>query len=348
MPRIFLSYRRDDAAGHAGRLYDSLAERFGEANVFMDVDAIHLGADFHETIDRAVASSDVMISVIGREWVTAADASGRRRLDDPHDFVRLEVESAIKRDVTVIPACVERATMPSAHDLPPSLAALARRQGIELRDVAWPDDVQRLIRQIEDLGRTAGAARRRVESGTFARRAARSLRHPRAWKTAAPVAGVAVAGVAIVLSHPWSGSHPARPIVTLGVPQISDAMPYDSYATLRGWSTKSMPKKDRLTIGVKVDYRVNVTGARLHTRFGTRMTLLKRSANSVVAGKPFVGDGFYTTQDPDQRTLHEFIPLRQTGWYKLVIDVPQQSGSASYDSAESRWFRFVQPVAGTP
>jgi hypothetical protein len=169
--RIFLSYRRDDAAGHAGRLYDVLAERFGEESVFMDIDTIHLGADFHETIERAVSSSDVMITVIGRDWLTATDQSGRRRLDDPDDFVRLEIESALGGPVTLIPVCVEKATMPAARELPPSLGALARRQGIELRDVAWRDDVERLIREIEEMGRpgSAGAPEEHMSAATIPR-----------------------------------------------------------------------------------------------------------------------------------------------------------------------------------
>jgi hypothetical protein len=144
-----VSYRRDDAAGHAGRLYDALAERFGPTNVFMDIDTIDLGVEFRAAIDGAIASCDVVLGVIGRGWATATDASGRRRLDDPDDFVRLELESAFARNIAVIPTLVQGADMPSSGEVPPSLSPLPGRQGIELRDTAWHADVDRLVRRLE-------------------------------------------------------------------------------------------------------------------------------------------------------------------------------------------------------
>lgn len=159
-PRIFLSYRREDTSGHAGRLYDVLAERFGEENVFMDVDTIEVGADFAEAITRAVTSCDALIALIGRDWATAADDTGRRRIDDPDDFVRLELETALERDVAVLPVCVRGAPFPAEEDLPASLAPLARRQGADLRDTAWRDDVRRLIERLESIVRPEAARRR--------------------------------------------------------------------------------------------------------------------------------------------------------------------------------------------
>jgi hypothetical protein len=147
--RIFLSYRREDASGHAGRLYDALAEKFGDENVFIDIDTIRPGVDFGEAITRAVASCDAVIALIGREWLTATDAEGRRRLDVTDDFVRLELEAALERDVALIPAFVQGSDPPRADQLPESLAPLARRQGAELRDVGWRDDVKRLIARLE-------------------------------------------------------------------------------------------------------------------------------------------------------------------------------------------------------
>ena len=116
-PRVFVSYRREDASGHAGRLYDALAEKFGDENVFMDVDTIQVGADFTQAITSAVASCDALIALIGRDWATVTDESGRRRIDDPGDFVRLELETALARDVAVIPACVRGASFPEESDL---------------------------------------------------------------------------------------------------------------------------------------------------------------------------------------------------------------------------------------
>ena len=156
-PRIFVSYRRDDTGGHAGRLYDALAAHFGADNVFIDIDTIDLGADFDAVIRRAVTSCDVVVALIGRGWLTTSGPDGRPRLEDPDDFVRLELESALTRGVFVIPACVQGAAIPSPAELPPSLAPLARRQGFELRDAAWHDDVRRLIRRLDRLEGETGA-----------------------------------------------------------------------------------------------------------------------------------------------------------------------------------------------
>ena len=97
MPGIFISYRRDDTAGHAGRLFDRLAEHFGRERVFMDVDTIQPGQDFAEVIGERVRSSGAVIVLIGKEWLLATDASGDIRLNDPADFVRLEIVSALQR-----------------------------------------------------------------------------------------------------------------------------------------------------------------------------------------------------------------------------------------------------------
>jgi TIR domain-containing protein/type III secretion system-like peptide-binding chaperone len=150
MPSIFLSYRRSDAPGHAGRLYDRLVDRFGETGVFKDLDSMEPGADFGEVIEETVARCDALIAVIGRDWL-AADETGVRRLDSPEDWVRLEIGHALKRDVRVIPVLVEGARMPSAVDLPADLQALARRHAVELSESAWNPQVRQLIDALETL-----------------------------------------------------------------------------------------------------------------------------------------------------------------------------------------------------
>jgi TIR domain len=113
---IFISYRRQDTSDVAGRLYDRLADRFGEARVFMDVDTIELGVDFAEVITSAVGTCEVLLAVIGPNWVTATGKDGRR-LEDPDDIVRLEVEAALAREVRVIPVLVGGAVMPQRGEL---------------------------------------------------------------------------------------------------------------------------------------------------------------------------------------------------------------------------------------
>ncbi len=146
---IFISYRREEAAAHAGWLADRLSDRFGEHNVFRDIDTIEPGLDFVEAIERAVDSAEVLIVVIGKSWVAAADAAGQPRLQNPDDYVRREVGAALQRNIRVLPVLVQGASMPRADEMPDDLAALARRNAFELHDTSWRADVQRLVAALE-------------------------------------------------------------------------------------------------------------------------------------------------------------------------------------------------------
>jgi nickel superoxide dismutase len=149
--RIFISYRHEDSAYATGRLYDWVANRFGKDQVFNDVDAIKLGDDFVEVITTAVARSDVLLAVIGQRWLTVTDEQRRRRLDAPADYVRLEIEAALKRNISVIPVLVEGARMPEADQLPTSLAKLAHRQALELSPNRFASDIGRLLTELERI-----------------------------------------------------------------------------------------------------------------------------------------------------------------------------------------------------
>src|SRR5688572_28515840 len=118
---IFISYRRDDTAGFAGRLYDRLSARFGANRIFIDIDTIGPGVDFVRKIEESVKSSGALLALIGKNWLTAASLSGERRLDDPKDFVRLEIATALEEDLLVIPLLVQGAQIPSAVELPERL-----------------------------------------------------------------------------------------------------------------------------------------------------------------------------------------------------------------------------------
>jgi hypothetical protein len=163
MRAIFISYRREDAEGQAGRLFDDLVMNFGEGSVFMDVAGIELGRDFRRAIDEQVASCGVLLAVIGKGWLDAKDESGRRRLDDPLDFVRLETASALKRDIPVIPVLVRGASMPRAEQLPPDLAELVYRNAVELTHARWDSDLQVLVKALRPhvglLQKDVGGAR---------------------------------------------------------------------------------------------------------------------------------------------------------------------------------------------
>ena len=149
--RIFISYRREDSAGHVLALLPALRRRFGVERIAKDTDSIPPGQDFLEFIKHELESCSVLLAIIGRDWLTVPDPLlRRRRLDNPDDFLRVEVGTALSREhIRVIPVLVERAAMPSAGDLPPDLAPLASRNPIELSDVRWESDVQRLIVAIE-------------------------------------------------------------------------------------------------------------------------------------------------------------------------------------------------------
>lgn len=146
---IFISYRREDTQGEAGHLLADLRRHFGDERVFFDVATIRPGEDFRKAVEKAVGSCAVLLVVIGKKWLTAADASGRRRLDDPRDFVRFETAVALRRDVRVIPVLVQGAAMPNEQDLPDDLTDLVWRNAHELSHGRWEYDTSRLVKAIE-------------------------------------------------------------------------------------------------------------------------------------------------------------------------------------------------------
>jgi hypothetical protein len=154
LPKIFISYRRQDSEDAAGRLKEKLSDRFGAHNVFFDVDSIPVGVNFRTYLDNAVSQCDVLLAIIGRDWLEAKDEDGERRLDDPADFVRIEIESALRRGITVVPVLVRRAEMPKARELPESLSEIAFQNGATIgggRD--HNHHVARLCDDIERLGK---------------------------------------------------------------------------------------------------------------------------------------------------------------------------------------------------
>jgi tetratricopeptide (TPR) repeat protein len=148
---VFISYRREDSGAWAGRVYDRLVKRLGSKNVFLDVDDIQPGLDFVDVLTKRVAACDALVAVIGKGWISAADKDNRRRLDDPHDYVRVEIDTALERGVRVIPVLVQGAAMPKADELPDPLKKLANRQGIEISLDRFDSDVKRLTRALASL-----------------------------------------------------------------------------------------------------------------------------------------------------------------------------------------------------
>jgi hypothetical protein len=144
--RIFVNYRRDDAGGFAGRLSDTLAAYFGPDRVFRDVTGIDYGSDFERVIDDKLADSGAVVVVIGDKWTSVTNAEGRRRLDDPGDYVIREISAALRGGVPVVPVLIGNARMPRPEELPEALRDLSRRNAITVTDERWDFDVARLAR----------------------------------------------------------------------------------------------------------------------------------------------------------------------------------------------------------
>jgi hypothetical protein len=179
MTKVFLSYRRDDSAGHVGRLYDRLIEHFRPDEIFVDIDTIEPGQDFIEVIEQAVTSADVVLVIIGKQWLTITDKHGKRRLDNPHDFVRLEIAAALKRNIRVIPVLIQGASIPDTLELPLNLRPLTRRNAHEINDKNFHHDVNELIAAIQTRSTPAERVKAQIPRNpaaavTFPPRAIRS------------------------------------------------------------------------------------------------------------------------------------------------------------------------------
>ena len=152
--RVYISYRRTDTAPFAGRLYDYLVESFGIDQVFMDVDSIRPGVDFVGAIEQAVASCEVLLVLIGSHWLDATDEEGRLRIGDPHDLVRLEIETALHSQIHVVPVLADGSRLPRPQDLPPEIQDLPRRQAFELGNEHFRLDASTLISYLANVLRT--------------------------------------------------------------------------------------------------------------------------------------------------------------------------------------------------
>ncbi len=169
MSGIFISYRRSDSAGHTGRLTDDLNEHLDGQSLFRDIEAIEAGVDFVQALERAVSACSVMLVIIGPNWASAALADGQKRLFQPGDFVRMEIEAALARDIRVIPVLVGDAQMPGPADIPDTMAALLRRNAYSISDRRWQYDVAQLVDILVKIpgvaGRKGAKATIRVEPG---------------------------------------------------------------------------------------------------------------------------------------------------------------------------------------
>ena len=192
MPGIFINYRRDDVPGVAGRLYDYLSKTKSRRDLFIDVDYINPGLDFVKQLDNQVSQCDVMLALIGPQWLALEDKQGRRKLHGNKDYVRIEIASALRRDIPVIPVLIDGAVMPAEDELPEDLKSLARRQALELRHTRFASDADS------------------IASALKASLPKRKKKWAWALTVAACLAGVVGAGLFAI----WPGSAPMPPSVS--------------------------------------------------------------------------------------------------------------------------------------
>ena len=152
MGSIFISYRRQDTAAYAGRLCDRLMAHFDASKIFMDIDAIDPGTDFVAVLTEKMRLCDVMLVVLGPDWVSIRDENGNLRLSDPNDFVRQEVAMGLERQIHLIPLLVGGAQMPAENELPQAISALTRRQAMVISDNYFHRDVDALIQNLHKIG----------------------------------------------------------------------------------------------------------------------------------------------------------------------------------------------------
>jgi hypothetical protein len=148
-PRVFLSYRREDSAAYAGRIEDRLRRALGRNQLFMDVDNVPLGVNFAKLLHDELARCDVLLVMIGRNWLGARGDDGRRRLDNPDDLVRVEIATALRRNIPVIPVLLDGAAVPKAQELPEELKDLTLSNALDLRHTSFHSDTNRLIRNLK-------------------------------------------------------------------------------------------------------------------------------------------------------------------------------------------------------
>ena len=209
MARIFISYRREDSAGDAGRLADHLNRRFGSARVFLDIDTIDPGTDFERVLTSSLQETAAMLVVIGPRWTSLTRADGSRRLDDPHDYVRREVEAALGRSIPVVPVLVQGARLPRKEDLPESLAPLVKRQVATLDHAEFHPDAERLC---DRLAKAIGAEDK--PGSPSARR----------WWVGAAVLAAAAAGLVLYLSLNGRGGPGDSGVKTGGIATVPAAV----------------------------------------------------------------------------------------------------------------------------
>lgn len=243
---IFISYRRDDSEGEAGRLYDDLVRAYGDASVFMDVAGIQPGLDFRQAIDDNVAACGVLLAVIGPTWATITGHDGARRLDNASDYVRLEIASALKRGIPVIPVLVHDAHMPALEQLPDDIKDLRYRNSVELTHARWGSDAPLLISALKSYVASKPARPEATVHATVPVQLPAPQLNPPPAKRQSLALGIALGALTVVvvlalvfflvLRPRWEARHQAASSTT-----TSEAIPAPASGTAPASSSTSSP-----------------------------------------------------------------------------------------------------------
>jgi TIR domain len=301
MARIFICYRRQDTAGHARHLYAALSARFGVDAVFFDHE-LDPGADFAARGLQALACSQIVLVLIGPRWGQLLGADGRRRLEDPADLVRVEIERALERPgLEVVPVLVEQATMPLGAELPSSLAGLASRNAAALSDARWDHDLGRLMQTVE---RALGCRHRRRKRLVAV--------DGRRGRVALGGAVIALTTVVLMFAFVLSDQERAKTISATGV----GAVP-------RGW-----PKTLQLG-AIDLDGPVNVAGMPLqYEGIGDdRLSDAENRAEDVLGQLPpdrlavFAFDAIGIQEDPKRTLARLNNRARMAAWFRSYLGV---------------------------
>ena len=303
MAAIFISYRRADSDAHAGRLSEGLKKKFGKKRVFIDVDGITPGENFRKVIEDRVGACDVLLALIGKNWVSATNEQGQRRLDDPNDFVRLEVAEALKRSVPVIPVLVQGATRPAVEQLPAELKALAGQHDLELRHTSWDADFAVLVRALSRYVRTV---RRR--------------------RYIALAAGLAALTVAILMS--------SLALMRVDVPNV---------VCLPSESAKAWLLSESLKVEMKSSDRVTGIASRVVSQKPSAGTTVTRGAQvQLVASKPAAEPPRIAVSQARDAELTRALPGRWRTMRMATQDAFQNTTYTLHPDGRANWDGYVK------
>jgi formylglycine-generating enzyme required for sulfatase activity len=341
MAGIFINYRRDDAPGVAGRLGDRLAKSFSRGAIFMDVDAMRPGFDFVKQLEEQVSKCDVLLAIIGPNWSKAADEKGQRRLDSDRDYVRIEIASALKREIPVIPVLVNGAVMPPEGDLPDDLKPLINRHALELRHTRFDGDSAAIIDGLT-----------------------RVLPQKTKWPLIAGGAGLVTAVVigGTLLWPMLNGSHTAKPPTSEETKPLVTTPPVEGLKSLSAKSPIEKSASDAVSapvvvppvakslptsIAASAPAAANVgQGGQIFRDCANCPVMVAIPAGSGLIGSPLSESGHESSEEPRRsiRFIRPFAVSRDSITFSEWDSCVAEGGCDNFIPGDMGWGRASQPL----